>query len=160
MVQIKIQYIIAVLSLVIAFLGGMYVKTISTPETKVDVPQIAVVNINEVITKSPMYIEASKENEKKMKELSDWVDQVNQKIEAEKDPEKHNQLADQYINLTKDKEAFVRQEYERKINDISIAITTLIDKVAKEQGCYIVLPTTSTISGGKDITYEVLKVLR
>mgnify|MGYP002623980042 CR=1 FL=1 len=154
------QGVIAGLLLMIVIIGGMYVKAISKPETKAEIPQIAVVNINEVIAKSPLLKELNKENAKRLQELSDWVDQVNQKIEAEKDPEKHNQLADQYINLTKDKEAFIKQEYERRMQDIGEKITVLIDKVAKDNGCYIVLPTTSIISGGKNITDDVLNELR
>ena len=147
------ERIVAISSVIIAFLGGIYLNTVYTPK-------IAVVNIDEVVAKSPMLKEARLENEKKMQELSDWVDKINKDIEAENDQEKHNKLADQYINLTREKEAFIKMEYNKKIREIDETITALIDKVAKENGCNVVLPTTAIVSGGKNITEEVLKVLK
>ena len=134
-------------------MGGVYMKDVFTPK-------MAVINIDEIVTKSTMLKEVREEKQKKMQELSDWVDTINKDIEEEQDPEKHNKLAEQYIKLTKEKEALIIQEYEHKIQDVNNSITALIDKVAKENGCNIVLPISSIITGGKDITYEVLKVLR
>ena len=58
-----------------------------------------------------------------------------------------------------EKEQIIKYEHQQKLKEINNEITSLINKVAKQQGCKIVLINTSVISGGKDITSDVLKLL-
>ena len=118
---------------------------------------VAVVNLKKVVSQSPKIKAIRDENAKKMKELSDWIEGTKKEIDAEKNKEKHQKLAEQYQKLAKEKELFIKQEYDRKIKDIDEELTNLIENVAQQAGYSTVLVNTSVVTGGKDITNDIIK---
>ena len=152
MIHIKIKYIFISLMLLLAFAGGIYVKSALTSS-------VAIVNLEYVLSKSKKLSSIREENKQKLENLSKWVSKVNQELKAQTDTTKQNQLVEQYKKLTHEKEQIIKYEHQQKLKEINNEITSLINKVAKQQGCKIVLINTSVISGGKDITSDVLKLL-
>ena len=150
MIQIKLRYIVVLLLIVISFALGIYAKTLLTPA-------IAVVNLEQVLAQFPKLIAIQEDNERKLSELEQWVKSVNKDLNSEKDKAKRNKLAEQYKKITHEKEIVIRQEYATRLKDIDSEITGIIDKVAKQQGCNAVFVNTSMVSGGKDITRDVIK---
>ena len=153
MIQIKLKHFFILVALLVAFACGVYVKSIFTPS-------IAVVNLEQVLEQSPKLNAIRKDNEVKLNELTQWIDDVNKEIDAETDAVKHQKLANQYRKLTSEKEKVIKQEYNNRLKEVDAEITALIDKVAKEHGCNVVFANTSMVSGGKDITAEVIKELK
>lgn len=153
MIQIKLKHFFILVALLVAFACGVYVKSIFTPS-------IAVVNLEQVLEQSPKLNAIRKDNEAKLNELTQWVDEVNKEIDAETDKEKHLRLANQYRKLTSEKENVIKQEYSNRIKEVDAEITALIDKVAKQHGCNAVFANTSMVTGGKDITEDVIKELK
>ena len=153
MIQIKLKHFFILVALLVAFTCGVYVKSIFTPS-------IAVVNLEQVLEQSPKLNAIRKDNEVKLNELTQWIDEVNKEIDAETDAAKHQKLANQYRKLTSEKEKVIKQEYNNRLKEVDAEITALIDKVAKEHGCNVVFANTSMVSGGKDITAEVIKELK
>jgi Skp family chaperone for outer membrane proteins len=69
-------------------------------------------------------------------------------------------LANQYRKLTHEKEMVIKQEYNNRIKEVDAEITALIDKIAKKHNCNAVFANTSMVTGGKDITAEVIEELK
>lgn len=153
MIQIKLKHFFILVALLVAFTCGVYVKSIFTPS-------IAVVNLEQVLEQSPKLNAIRKDNEVKLNELTQWIDEVNKEIDAETDAVKHQKLANQYRKLTSEKEKVIKQEYNNRLKEVDAEITALIDKVAKKHGCNVVFANTSMVSGGKDITNDVIKELK
>lgn len=153
MIQIKLKHFFILVALLVAFTCGVYVKSIFTPS-------IAVVNLEQVLEQSPKLNAIRKDNEVKLNELTQWIDEVNKEIDAETDAVKHQKLANQYRKLTSEKENVIKQEYSNRIKEVDAEITALIDKVAKQHGCNAVFANTSMVTGGKDITEDVIKELK
>ena len=153
MIQIKLKYILVLFLMFISFAVGVYTKTLLTTS-------IAVVNLEQVLAQSPKLNAIRQDNENKLNELSLWVDEVNKEIDTETDKEKHLRLANQYRKLTSEKENVIKQEYSNRIKEVDAEITALIDKVAKHHGCNAVFANTSMVTGGKDITEDVIKELK
>lgn len=151
--HLNFKYIQNASIIFIAFCFGVYVKASLTPS-------IGVVNIEQVLENSPKFIAIKTDNDKKMAELAKWVEEVNNEIAEEKDSAKRNKLAKQYRKLIYEKETFVKQEYSSKLQDINIEMTALINKVAKKNGCNYIFANTSMVTGGKDITQNVIKKLK
>lgn len=153
MIHFKFKYVQTVLLMLIAFACGMLIKASS-------IPTIAVVNIEQVLENYPKFTAIKQDNENKLNELAQWIEKINAEIDEEKDLEKRHKLADQYRKLTYEKENFIKQEYGSKLQDINVEMTALIDKVAKQNGCSHVFANTSMVTGGKDITQNVIKELK
>ena len=153
MIQIKLKHFFILVALLAAFACGVYVKSIFTPS-------IAVVNLEQILEQSPKLNAIRKDNEVKLNELTQWIDEVNKEIDAETDTVNHQKLANQYRKLTSEKEKVIKQEYNNRLKEVDAEITALIDKVAKEHGCNVVFANTSMVTGGKDITDDVIKELK
>lgn len=153
MIQIKLKYIVVLFLMVASFALGVYAKTLL-------MTSIAVVNLEQVLEQSPKLNAIRQDNENKLNELSLWVDEVNKEIDAETDYDKHVKLANQYRKLTHEKEMVIKQEYNNRIKEVDAEITALIDKIAKKHNCNAVFANTSMVTGGKDITEEVIKELK
>lgn len=152
MIQI-IKHFFILISLLVAFACGVYVKSELTPSD-------AVVNVDLILSQYPKMVAARQQNEIKMNELMQWINNVNQEIAAETDPVKQEKLTDQYRKLAQEKEMLIRQEYSNRVQEVDIELTALIDRVAKQNGCGSVFSSISMVTGGKDITENVLKELR
>ena len=134
-----------------AFLAGFYGRSTSN---------IAVVNVKMVLDNYPELRIIKRENNVKLNELSAWLDGVTKEVNAEKDKAKREKLAAQYKKLALEKETLIKQDYTKKIQGINETVSALIDEVAKKAGCRVVLANTSVVSGGKNITDEVLKKMK
>ena len=151
--KLNIKYLLVVFALVLAFMIGFQLKTPEKPA------EIAVVNLKQVVSQSQKLMLIRKENDTKLKELSKWLDGVEKDIGSEKDKQKRQKLAKQYKDLAKEKENLIKQEYNKKLKEIDTEITALIDEVAKNAGCDMILEQSLIVKGGKDITADVIKKL-
>ena len=154
--KLNSKHFLAISGLVLAFVIGFSTHkncTVSTPSN------IAVVNVKQVVSQSQKLMLIRKENDKKLKELSKWLDGVEKDIGSEKDKKKREKLASQYKKLAKEKEDLIKQDYNKKIQEIDVEITSLINEVAAKAKCEIILDKNLVVSGGKDITAQVIKQL-
>lgn len=154
--KLNSKHILTVSGLVLAFVIGFSMHkncAVSTPSN------IAVVNVKQVVSQSQKLMLIRKENDKKLKELSKWLDSVEKDIGSEKDKKKREKLAGQYKKLAKEKEDLIKQDYNKKIQEIDVEITSLINEVAAKAKCEIILDKNLVVNGGKDITAEVIQQL-
>ncbi len=144
----KKQYIIGIGALLIGTAVGMCFKCS---------PKIAVVNVNQVVQAYPKLSLMQRENSVKIGELSQWVDAMQKKIDAEKDKSKKAALIQQTQAVALQKKNEIQQDYTQKTLELDKEITEIVSKVAKKSGCKIVFSKTSVVSGGIDITEKVLE---
>ena len=120
-------------------------------------PKIAVVNVNQVVQAYPKLSLMQRENSVKIGELSQWVNAMQKKIDAEKDKSKKAALIQQTQAVALQKKTEIQQDYAQKTLELDKEITEIVSKVAKKSGCKIVFSKTSVVSGGIDITEKVLE---
>ena len=154
--KLNSKHLLTVSALVLAFVIGFSMHkncTVPTPSN------IAVVNVKQIVSQSQKLMLIRKENDKKLKELSKWLDGVEKDIGSEKDKQKRQKLASQYKKLAKEKEDLIKQDYNKKIQEIDKEITSLINEVATKENCEVILDKNLVVKGGKDITAQVIKQL-
>lgn len=151
--KLNSKHLLTASGLVLAFVIGFGVKSCSTTTN------IAVVNLKQVVGQSQKLMLIRRENDIKLKELSNWLDGVEKDIASEKDKKKRENLAGQYKKLAKEKEDLIKQEYNKKLKEIDTEITTLVEEVADKAGCEVILDQNVVVKGGKNITSDVIKKL-
>lgn len=148
----KLKYVLLlffILSLFVFFVSKLYFR-----------PNLGVVNVSVILAKSSKLKTVQLGNEKKLKELALWVENVNDELEDENDKTQRSKLVEQYKKLTHEKEMLIKQEYSNKLEEVNTEITNLIGKVAKRLGYDVVFANTALVIGGIDITEEVLKEMK
>ena len=118
-------------------------------------PKIAVVNIAKIVEKSEKVKQLREDNNKKLDELENWIEESRLKIQKEKDSAKKEQLIDQYQDIARQKEDIIKQAYYKKMQEINAEISDTIKKIAKNKKYNIILSNSVVMYGGSDITDEV-----
>ena len=95
-------------------------------------------------------------NDAKLDELSVWLAKAKLTLQNEKDKTKKQDLVIQYQDLARQKESIIRHEYDEKMQVIENNITEIINKIADEQNCTVVLFKTGVFRGGINITPLVI----
>jgi len=123
--------------------------------------KIAVVNVQELLSKSAQVTALKKENEAKGKELQKWLKTVQAEIAKQTTQEAKEKLVKKYDEELKKKQEANRKVYVEKLAKIDKSITDTIVKEAKEKGYDLVLSNQgAVIYGGKDITKDLEKVVK
>lgn len=139
---------------VMFFLAGYYANNsaVSFPKYKV-----AVVNITEIMEHSQEVKNLKSSQEKQMKDLNNLITKAQTEIANEPDRNKAIQLESTYRKEIETKRSTMDDEYNSKIDKITANIKTLISKEAQKSDYNLVLPAGMVISGGDDITQNVIK---
>lgn len=124
------------------------------------IPRIAVVDIDKVFAQSNKVFALKEVNNAKLDELSSWLDKAKLTIQNEKDKTKKQDLIAQYQDLARQKESIIRHEYDEKMQTIEANISEIINSIADEQNCSIVLFKTGVFRGGINITPLVITHLK
>ncbi len=148
------KYIVALLLITaLNFVGVYYYFTMNNTK-------IAVVNITRIVEKSEKVKELREDNNKKLNELENWIEESRKKIQKENDKKKKEQLVDQYQDIARQKEDIIKQNYNTKLQEIDNEITEVIKKIAKKNKCNMILLSSAIMHGGLDITPEVINELK
>jgi len=142
---------------VMFFLVGYYANNtaVSLPKYKV-----AVVNITEVMEHSQEVKTLKASQEKQMKDLNDLITKAQTEIANEPDRNKAIQMESTYRKEIETKRNAMDEEYNSKIDKITANIKSLISKEAQKSDYNLVLPTGMVISGGDDITENIIKDIK
>lgn len=142
---------------ILFFMVGYYLNNsaISLPRYKV-----AVVNVTEVMEHSSDVKTLKISQEKQMKDLNNLITKAQTEIANETDRNKALKLEADYRQEIETKRSAMDEEYNKKIDDITKNIKNLISKEAQKADYNLVLPTGMVISGGEDITQNVIKEVK
>lgn len=146
-----------VIACVLVFFVGynMNDAAVSFPKYKV-----AVVDVSTVLTSSPDIQSLKQSQDKKMEELNTLISKAQNEIVNESDKNKALQMETTYRKEIEQKKLDMDQEYNSKITVINNKIKSLISDEAKKSNYNLVLPTGMVISGGDDITNDIVKKIK
>lgn len=122
--------------------------------------KVAVVDVSTVLSNSQDIQSLKRSQDKKMEELNTLISKAQNEIVNEADRNKAIQMEASYRKQIEKKKNDMDQEYNTKISKINTSIKSLISNEAKKSNYNLVLPTGMVISGGDDITDEIVKKLK
>ena len=142
---------------VMVFFAGynMNNAAVSFPKYKV-----AVVDIPTILSNSEEIQILKKEQDKEAQELDTLITKAQNDILNEHDRNKLIQKEADYRQQINTKKSDIDKKYNEKLAKINKNIQTLISKEAKKSNYNLVLPAGMVISGGEDITNNVVKSMK
>ena len=138
---------------ILFFIAGYTMNdvAISLPRYKV-----AVVDITRVMDNSLQVKDLKASQEKQNKELETLVSKAQNELANEHDPNKFAQKEADYRKQIETKKNLIDDEYNKNIIQITNNIKSIISEQAKKTDYNLVLPAGMVISGGEDITENVI----
>lgn len=138
------------------FVGyNMNDMAISFPKYKV-----AVVDVQAVMEKSKDIQTLKVAQDKNMKELNTLISKAQNEILNEPDRNKATQMEENYRKQIEQKKNSMDEEYNKKLIQVSNNIRNLISGEAKKTNYNLVLPVGMVITGGDDITENIISKLK
>ena len=122
--------------------------------------KVAVVDISQILEKSPDIQSLKVSQQKQMKELNTIISKAQNEIANESDVAKIAELETKYRKEIESKKIAIDEDYNTKIVKITNQIKTMVTSEAKKTNYNLVLPTGMVISGGEDITQNVIKSMK
>ena len=143
-----------IIACVLVFFVGYNINdaAVSFPRYKV-----AVVDVSTILTSSPEIQSLKQSQDKKMEELNTLISKAQNEIVNESDKNKALQMETNYRKEIEQKKLDMDEEYNSKITVINNKIKSMISTEAKKSNYNLVLPTGMVISGGDDITNDIVK---
>ena len=146
----KILSILAVSSMMLSSVA------FASPEPQ----KIAVVDIQKVVSASAQVKALKASQEAKNKELAAFIKKAQEDVNKQTDVNKKKSLAESYEKQLKTKREANIKDYTTKLKAADANITAQIGKKAMELGYTMVVPKSTVIWGGDDITETVLKGIK
>ena len=122
--------------------------------------KIAVVDIQKVVSASAQVKALKASQEAKNKELAAVIKKAQEDVNKQTDVNKKKSLAESYEKQLKTKREANIKDYTTKLKAADANITAQIGKKATELGYTMVIPKSTVIWGGDDITETVLKGIK
>ena len=122
--------------------------------------KIAVVDIQKVVSASAQVKALKASQEAKNKELAAFIKKAQEDVNKQTDVNKKKSLAEYYEKQLKTKREANIKDYTTKLQAADANITAQIGKKATELGYTMVVPKSTVIWGGDDITETVLKGIK
>lgn len=146
-----------IIACVLVFFVGYNINdaAVSFPRYKV-----AVVDVSTILTSSPEIQSLKQSQDKKMEELNTLISKAQNEIVNESDKNKALQMETNYRKEIEQKKLDMAEEYNSKITVINNKIKSMISTEAKKSNYNLVLPTGMVISGGDDITNDIVKRMK
>ena len=146
-----------IIACVLVFFVGYNINdaAVSFPRYKV-----AVVDVSTILTSSPEIQSLKQSQDKKMEELNTLISIAQNEIVNESDKNKALQMETNYRKEIEQKKLDMDEEYNSKITVINNKIKSMISTEAKKSNYNLVLPTGMVISGGDDITNDIVKRMK
>lgn len=146
-----------IIACVLVFFVGYNINdaAVSFPRYKV-----AVVDVSTILTSSPEIHSLKQSQDKKMEELNTLISKAQNEIVNESDKNKALQMETNYRKEIEQKKLDMDEEYNSKITVINNKIKSMISTEAKKSNYNLVLPTGMVISGGDDITNDIVKRMK
>ena len=153
----KKNYIQSSLGAVIFLCAGIVIGYSLNNYCKKD---MAVVDINQIVSKSAQVQSLKSDVTLKNNELTEWLKVSQAEVDAEENKEKQKELLQKYSEEFTQKRSEISKDYVAKLQEIDKNINNAIIQTAKEKGYKSVVTKNVVIYGGDDITDEVIKIVK
>lgn len=122
--------------------------------------KVAVVDVTKVMENSKDIKDLKVSQDKQLKELETLISKAQNEIANTQDQTQAVKLQTEYRKEIEAKKDAIDEEYSKKIVKITSNIKNIISTEAKKTDYNLVLPTGMVISGGEDITDNVIKDMK
>lgn len=119
--------------------------------------KVAIVDVQKIVESSPEINALKISRQKDIESLVKFAEVARTEVEKETNASKKKALEDGYNKELNIKKVNFDKDFTQKLSDYDKNVTALIDKKAKSMGYDIVLIKTSVLSGGTNITDEIIK---
>lgn len=137
-------------SLVVLMFGFFLTTCSSMAENNV-----AVVDLQKIVSDSSQVKQLKQEHEKKMEELNKIIINARGEISNETDENKIIKIEEKYTNEFNTKKAMLERDYNNRLSSIEKSIKDEIAKKAEKEKYDYVFAKSVMLYGGKDITNEI-----
>lgn len=152
--KINIWFVIAC---VLVFCVGYNMNDVAVSFPKY---KVAVIDVAQVLENSNEIQELKRAQDKDMEELNTLISKAQNDLLNEHNKSKLIQKESIYRQQIETKKKNMDKEYSLKLAKINDHIRSMISKEAKKSNYNLVLPTGMVISGGDDITVNVIKQMK
>lgn len=121
---------------------------------------VAVVDVPQVVTSSAQVQALKKEQQAKAEELVKFIENARKDVASITDSSKKKAAEEKYSKELQTKKEKIELEYASKLKAIDASISKQIETQAKAQGYDVILSKGVVLYGGKDITSEIVKVVK
>ena len=122
--------------------------------------KVAVIDVPTVLSNSSEIQELKRLQDKDMEELNILISKAQNELLNEPDKSKLLQKEAAYRKQIEKKKKEIDEKYNSKLAKINDNIKNVINKEAQKSNYNLVLPTGMVISGGEDITDNVVKKMK
>ena len=152
--KINIWFVIAC---VLVFCVGYNMNDVAVSFPKY---KVAVIDVAQVLENSNEIQELKRAQDKDMEELNTLISKAQNDLLNEHNKSKLIQKESNYRQQIETKKKNMDKEYSLKLAKVNDHIRSMISKEAKKSNYNLVLPTGMVISGGDDITVNVIKQMK
>ena len=121
---------------------------------------IAVVDLQQIVSSSTQVKQLKQEHTKKMDELNKIITNARGEIANEKDPAKVLLLEDKYTKEFNTKKESIDRDYNNKLSAIEKNIKNEITKIAQKNDYEYVFAKSVVLYGGNDITQDIINSIK
>lgn len=121
---------------------------------------VAIVDVPQVVNASAKVQALKKEQQAKAEDIIKFVEKARKDVAAITDASKKKVAEEKYNKELMAKKEKMDQEYAAKLKELDTSISQQIEAKAKADGYNLVLSKGIVLYGGKDITAEVIKVVK
>lgn len=148
--------------LLIGACAMFFIAGYSMNDAAVSLPKykVAVVDVSRVMENSKDIRDLKLSQDKQLKELETLISKAQNEIANTQDQTQAIKLETDYRKEIETKRDQIDEEYSKKIVQITTDIKNVISAQAKKTDYNLVLPTGMVISGGEDITENVIRNMK
>ena len=122
--------------------------------------RVAVVDVSQLLSHSPEVEELKRTQEKEMQELNALISKAQNEILNESDKNAILRKETEFRQQIETKKSDMDKKYSVKLEEINKKIRSIISAEAKKENYNLVLPVGMVISGGEDITENIVKTMK
>ena len=122
--------------------------------------KVAVVRVPAIVEKSEQIAALRAENARAAQELQTWLSAAEAKVSNEKSDKKKQELTAQYRAEFESKKAEFAAKTQQKLTEMDDEIMRVIIEQAQAQGYTQVMPKSSLLYGGEDITDSIIPFVK
>lgn len=150
---------IIAITFVISFGLGTLISNLGAPDPSSNF-RVAVVDIQKISSNSEQINSINFDRTKKLNSLQKAIDNAESEVISEKNILKQKALETGYNQELLGRKNSIDKEYVKKMSGVEIKMNSIINKIAQKKHYNLVLDKNSVISGGINITDEVIKELK
>ena len=121
---------------------------------------VAIVDVPQVVNASAKVQALKKEQQTKAEEVMKFIEKARKDVASISDANKKKAAEEKYNKELNTKREQIEKDYAAKLKELDISISQQIEAKAKADGYDLVLSKGIVLYGGKDITPEIIKIVK